>query len=66
MEQTKVRAKGKRSLKKEIYKNRMIYLLISPFFILYGISVGFAIIFREKQSSGLRILSFLFAGEVIY
>lgn len=34
-----------RNLAREIYKNRMIYLLISPFFILYGIFGIFPIIY---------------------
>lgn len=35
----------KRHLGREIYKNRMIYLLISPFFIIYGIFGLFPIIY---------------------
>ena len=34
-----------RALKKDLVKNRMIYLLISPFFILYGIFGMFPILF---------------------
>lgn len=35
----------KRNLGREIYKNRMIYLLISPFFIIYGIFGVFPIVY---------------------
>ena len=37
--------KVKRHLGREIYKNRMIYLLISPFFIIYGIFGLFPILY---------------------
>ena len=37
--------KVKRHLGREIYKNRMIYLLISPFFIIYGFFGLFPILY---------------------
>jgi cellobiose transport system permease protein len=65
-----VQKRGKRQLWNEIYKNRMIYLFISPFFILFAVFGFFPILFSLYLSfhkwDGIGEMKFEGFGEYIY